>query len=237
MDLEVIPELSPYYVGPWEDSDEEFFDALEEPPPPDYTPPPPPEDEVLEDGSSAFRCYKCGHFLGNCGTEYCLNCGMMIEKSTNTNYKECSRCNSYYLVESDCFFCNRCGSDLIPLSGEIYCLCGYMNAAGEESCVNCGYPLVYKRYKEVFKGHFHFNDGSTRYCYKCGLYLVPDSDETPNVYSPSPENCVICLVNKREVAFIPCGHRCICTDCSLEYHSKICPLCRFPYKDICKIYL
>ena len=30
---------------------------------------------------------------------------------------------------------------------------------------------------------------------------VPDSDETPNVYSPSPENCVICLVNKREVAY------------------------------------
>ena len=40
---EVIPELTPYYVGPADTTDEsedsgEFFDAFETPPPPEYTP-------------------------------------------------------------------------------------------------------------------------------------------------------------------------------------------------------
>lgn len=244
--MEVIPELTPYYVGPLvDDSSEEapdpdfgFFDAEENEPPPPYTPPQPPKQtEEIEEGEYIFRCYVCGCSLRDSTTDYCLNCGMMVEKSTNTNYKECSNCNSYYLTECNAFFCNRCGNTLTPLSGEIYCLCGYMNDVRDENCINCSYPLYFHKFNEIFKDHSHYSDKKTRYCYKCGIYLVPDNSDSPTALSKGDEKCIICLTNNREAAFIPCGHRCICSGCSLEYDYEFCPICRYPYKDIIKIYL
>ena len=89
---EIIPELTPYYVGPADDSssdtDCDFFDAVSRTPPPEYTPPPPPlVEEGIEEGECVFRCYVCGFNIGDGGVDFCLNCGMMKEKSTNANYK------------------------------------------------------------------------------------------------------------------------------------------------------
>ena len=111
--MDTIPEHTPYYVGPNEDSSEEdidpdfnFYDALEMEPPPPYTPPKLPEqtENDIDDGECVFRCYVCGCNLRDSTTDYCLNCSMMIEKSINTNYKECINCNSYYLTECNAFF-------------------------------------------------------------------------------------------------------------------------------------
>lgn len=239
MDDEIIPELTPYYVGPADSSSEDsssFYDAFEEPPPPAYTPPkPPPEIDIQEEGVSIFRCYSCGHNITDSSTDYCLNCGLNIE-GVHTNYKECTRCNSYYLSPCNCFFCTRCGNTLTPMSNEITCNCGCINKIDNISCWSCGFPLQYERYVELFKCPIHWGNSNTRYCYKCGVYLVPVDDTEPVQYAPGGD-CVICLENRREVAFIPCGHRCICISCSKSYIGAICPLCRFPYKDILKIYL
>lgn len=37
--------------------------------------------------------------------------------------------------------------------------------------------------------------------------------------------CIVCQVKLRTVAFNPCGHFCICTDCA-EHEFETCPVCR-----------
>ncbi|XP_022909989.1 mitochondrial E3 ubiquitin protein ligase 1-like [Onthophagus taurus] len=42
-----------------------------------------------------------------------------------------------------------------------------------------------------------------------------------------PENqiCVVCKVNPREIILLPCGHVCLCEDCSIDIQDY-CPVCR-----------
>nr|CAI5825075.1 unnamed protein product [Callosobruchus analis] len=42
-----------------------------------------------------------------------------------------------------------------------------------------------------------------------------------------PENqlCVVCKSNPKEIILLPCGHVCLCEDCSIDI-SEICPVCR-----------
>jgi len=46
--------------------------------------------------------------------------------------------------------------------------------------------------------------------------------------------CVICLSEKREYAFLPCRHLCVCHNC-VHYLEK-CPLCRTPIHNYMKIF-
>lgn len=39
------------------------------------------------------------------------------------------------------------------------------------------------------------------------------------------EECTICMENKKEIVFIPCGHYCACMSCYKQI-GKICPSCR-----------
>lgn len=47
-------------------------------------------------------------------------------------------------------------------------------------------------------------------------------------------NCVICLERKREIAFLPCGHRCCCPTCSDSIQQ--CPMCRTLFTSKVKIF-
>jgi hypothetical protein len=41
-------------------------------------------------------------------------------------------------------------------------------------------------------------------------------------------NCIICLDSQRTWAFLPCGHKCACRDCSQDFlwrHNQ-CPICK-----------
>ena len=43
------------------------------------------------------------------------------------------------------------------------------------------------------------------------------------------DRCCICLENKNESVFIPCGHRCVCFDCGsaiMKSKKKKCPICQ-----------
>lgn len=58
--------------------------------------------------------------------------------------------------------------------------------------------------------------------------------------------CSICLTNKSDIAFIKCGHMCLCEDCSTEIKIReeiynpnaniTCPICR-QYGPTIKIYI
>ena len=51
------------------------------------------------------------------------------------------------------------------------------------------------------------------------------------------ELCIICFQEKRNIAFLPCGHFCICQTCSQKYKDKKCLVCREKYKKIQKIFM
>ncbi|XP_011406381.1 PREDICTED: putative inhibitor of apoptosis [Amphimedon queenslandica] len=46
--------------------------------------------------------------------------------------------------------------------------------------------------------------------------------------------CVVCLDNTKQYAIVPCGHLCVCHDCS--QHLLLCPICRIKKEDILRIY-
>jgi len=51
--------------------------------------------------------------------------------------------------------------------------------------------------------------------------------------------CVVCLENPPVVAFIPCGHRCLCSGCSHRLPKELrrsCPACRQPAADLIRIF-
>ena len=54
------------------------------------------------------------------------------------------------------------------------------------------------------------------------------------------EECVVCLVNKKEIVFYPCGHQCLCQECCERFKKEsqhmICPICRNRIVDCIKIY-
>ena len=54
------------------------------------------------------------------------------------------------------------------------------------------------------------------------------------------EECVVCLSNKKEIVFYPCGHQCLCSPCSerfkREAQHNICPICRNRIIDSIKLY-
>ena len=58
--------------------------------------------------------------------------------------------------------------------------------------------------------------------------------------SPQPEDnsCVICLAETRTHAVIPCGHRCLCTQCAqrIGSGSTTCPICQSRFDLIVQIF-
>ncbi|XP_050363408.1 E3 ubiquitin-protein ligase SP1 [Argentina anserina] len=49
-----------------------------------------------------------------------------------------------------------------------------------------------------------------------------------------PDLCVICLEQEYNAVFVPCGHMCCCTTCSL--HLTNCPLCRRRIEQVVKTF-
>ena len=48
--------------------------------------------------------------------------------------------------------------------------------------------------------------------------------------------CIICFQGNRDIAFLPCGHFCICLTCSTKYKDKKCLVCRKIYKNKQRIF-
>lgn len=50
--------------------------------------------------------------------------------------------------------------------------------------------------------------------------------------------CVICLINPKVYACVPCGHRCICQLCHSKARHNItkCPVCRRKFTQLLRIF-
>lgn len=121
------------------------------------------------------------------------------------------------------------------------------NSADVKTAVNGQTPLMVAA-AGVSKGGL--NEGSFQQCVEL---LVPRAQPPPAAdegrrpvlrgekeskkakIGPSPE-CTICLSSKAEVAFIPCGHMCVCSGCTPRAKGK-CPVCRASFQSHVKIYL
>ena len=51
-----------------------------------------------------------------------------------------------------------------------------------------------------------------------------------------PESCCVCLDRPKTHVFVPCGHLCICSDCSSKLNSDNCPICQTSYEYCIKTY-
>ena len=54
------------------------------------------------------------------------------------------------------------------------------------------------------------------------------NEEPGNGASVSPQTCVVCLSENREVILMNCGHVCVCAGCAMEIMATrpLCPICR-----------
>jgi hypothetical protein len=51
------------------------------------------------------------------------------------------------------------------------------------------------------------------------------------VVDEAETECVVCMDETRSHAFVPCGHRCVCEECSgvlMATAQPRCPVCRAP---------
>uniref|UniRef100_A0A182QKG6 RING-type domain-containing protein n=1 Tax=Anopheles farauti TaxID=69004 RepID=A0A182QKG6_9DIPT len=64
----------------------------------------------------------------------------------------------------------------------------------------------------------------------------PPARRTP---STTIGSCIICEDNDRAVAFVPCGHLCVCKTCAAHiiYNNPVCPLCRTYIEKKLQIYI
>lgn len=52
------------------------------------------------------------------------------------------------------------------------------------------------------------------------------------------QECVICMDAKITMAFMPCGHMCVCKECAEKYiHATPCPICRKPVGSYVEIFM
>lgn len=74
------------------------------------------------------------------------------------------------------------------------------------------------------------------------LGFVEGYDENKDDENKDDENkdndnkCIVCVENNKTMAFVPCGHLCICQDCADQNFNQKCPLCRVFYTHIIQIY-
>lgn len=56
------------------------------------------------------------------------------------------------------------------------------------------------------------------------------------IVEEEPKNCVICMDQLKQGAFVPCGHMCCCETCGKEMANKNCPICRAKVTSFLKIF-
>jgi len=54
--------------------------------------------------------------------------------------------------------------------------------------------------------------------------------------APRENECVSCLVAKKNIACVPCGHLCWCAGCATLSQQQLCPICRADVKSVLTIY-
>ena len=60
----------------------------------------------------------------------------------------------------------------------------------------------------------------------------------PTTPEEAEDECVVCHDARKEAAFFPCGHRCVCLKCAgmLRHRKESCPICRTRISQYARIY-
>ena len=74
------------------------------------------------------------------------------------------------------------------------------------------------------------------------LEIIPESVRpqiSMECVNSSKNICVVCRHQDAVMAIVPCGHVCLCAECSssIMTNDKKCPLCRIAIEKIMKIYI
>ena len=159
---------------------------------------------------------------------YCLFCGKKISKLDFYGYN-CSQCklflcnkcsnpqNEPLILNRDKRIVNRCPQNHILIWGKI-----------EASDIECN-----KCYVDV-DGY-----GKGWFCYICEFFICKDCQGKEAMFNNyvkpnkcdiriamnNQGRCKICLTNQINIAFIPCGHLCVCSICCSKL-NQLCPICK-----------
>tara|TARA_Y100000361_G_C11161872_1_gene348005 strand:- start:6776 stop:7507 length:732 start_codon:yes stop_codon:yes gene_type:complete len=78
------------------------------------------------------------------------------------------------------------------------------------------------------------DDGTIHKCYSELKKHIQSLNEI--LQKPDDNNCcIVCRVNTKTMVFAPCGHRCVCEDCSNMIENN-CPYCMVSIENRCKLY-
>jgi hypothetical protein len=76
------------------------------------------------------------------------------------------------------------------------------------------------------------NQGKTKFI-KTATSTSNDQDQSNN--SIPSDSCVLCLMEEKRLACIPCGHLATCVPC--RHSLRLCPICRREIEAFVRIYL
>ena len=85
-----------------------------------------------------------------------------------------------------------------------------------------------------FKLHPH-SFYKKKYQTKIQFYKLRFGEEVPDDTTNRKE-CSVCLVEEPKFAFVPCGHKCLCKNCSKTVSKKECIICSAKTKKIIEIF-
>jgi hypothetical protein len=139
---------------------------------------------------------------------------------------ECPNCNVTVSYNSDDVIkCDRCDNHVcIDCAEETYEGCSYYD------CYYC------------MRGNCYNNRRMIK-CNVCfpNVRAVENKKSNPRSISPCiltddlDKQCNVCMTNVKNYACIPCGHLCICGECSIKIDDK-CPLCNDKITNIVRIF-
>ena len=66
------------------------------------------------------------------------------------------------------------------------------------------------------------------------LEILPNVPEGLVILGANDTNCVVCWERAASLAFVPCGHACVCWNAQCSSLKK-CPLCRSEATQLCKV--
>lgn len=143
----------------------------------------------------------------------CSSC--LIVKDLKTNIiRCCDECNEYVCYDCSSTLDYGCLTYNCRLCNEGIC----NNTSSEIVCNNC--------YNENYSDDS--SDDSIKQIIRCTSPSIPVVE--------GEAECNICYINVKKYACVPCGHMCMCGECSNKILDK-CPICKDKIKDIIKIYL
>src|SRR5690349_13338599 len=103
---------------------------------------------------------------------------------------------------------------------------GYLQRA------NCQFPRALRMENRTFSVDpanvtlSRGTSGSFFYRVRKPITIIEDPPVTvERVYDLDPD-CVICLEEPKTMIMVPCGHYCLCTECSTKLKTSTCPICR-----------